>query len=51
MAKRLERLSGGELPVLRIISDNSRYSPYERNAEEIRIAGRIVWISRRLFDN
>lgn len=51
VAKRLERLSGGESPTLRIISDNSRYSPYERIAEEIRIAGRIVWVSRRLFDN
>ncbi|CAA7618238.1 XRE family transcriptional regulator [Magnetospirillum sp. SS-4] len=48
VAKRLERLAGGEIPSVRIISDNSRYSPYDRSAEEIRIIGRIVWFARNL---
>ncbi|KIL98243.1 MAG: helix-turn-helix domain-containing protein [Magnetospirillum sp.] len=48
VAKRLERLAGGEIPSVRIISDNSRYSPYDRSGEEIRIIGRIVWFARNL---
>ena len=51
VAKRLERLAGGEIPSVRIISDNTRYSPYERSAEEIRIVGRVVWFSRNLSEN
>ncbi|CAA7614916.1 LexA family transcriptional regulator [Magnetospirillum sp. SS-4] len=48
VAKRLERLAGGEVPSVRIISDNTRYQPYERTADEIYIVGRIVWFARNL---
>lgn len=51
VAKRLERLAGGDLPSVRIISDNTRYAPYERSAEEIRIIGRVVWFARNLSEN
>lgn len=51
VAKRLERLAGAEIPSVRIISDNTRYSPYDRSVDEIRIVGRIVWFSRNLLDN
>ena len=51
VAKRLERLVTGDVPSVRIISDNTRYSPYERSAEEIRIVGRVVWFARNLSEN
>src|SRR5690606_8192901 len=43
VAKRLEHIPNSEPPQVRIISDNTFYSPYERTAEEIRIIGRIRW--------
>lgn len=48
VAKRVEHIQNTDPPVVRIISDNELYTAYERTAEEIRIAGRIVWIARQL---
>lgn len=51
VAKRLERVPNSDPATVKVISDNTRYSPYERPAEEIRIIGRIVWFARHLADN
>jgi len=48
VAKRLEHIPNSEPPQVRIISDNTFYSPYERTAEEIRIIGRIRWFGREI---
>ncbi|TWG99190.1 phage repressor protein C with HTH and peptisase S24 domain [Ochrobactrum sp. J50] len=48
VAKRLEHIPNSEPPQVRIISDNTFYSPYERTADEIRIIGRIRWFGREI---
>jgi len=48
VAKRLEHIPNSDPETVRIISDNPRYSAYERTAEEIRIVGRVVWYARDL---
>jgi phage repressor protein C with HTH and peptisase S24 domain len=48
MAKRLEYASSGAEKKIRIISDNSQYSSYERSAEETFIIGRVVWFAREM---
>lgn len=48
VAKRLEHIPNSEPPQVRIISDNTLYSPYERTAEEISIIGRIRWFGREI---
>jgi phage repressor protein C with HTH and peptisase S24 domain len=47
VAKRLE-MAGSTPPVLRILSDNPQYSPYERELREARIIGRVVWFAREI---
>jgi hypothetical protein len=34
--------------LVRIISDNGVYGPYERSAEEVTIVGRIRWFAREI---
>jgi phage repressor protein C with HTH and peptisase S24 domain len=48
VAKRLEHIPNSEPPQVRIISDNTLYSPYERTSEEISIIGRIRWFGREI---
>ncbi len=43
--KRLEMIS---MEKVRVLSDNQRYSQYERNISEINIIGRVVWVAREL---
>ncbi len=46
VAKRLEHIPNSEPPQVRIISDDTFYTPYERTAEEIKIISRIRWCGR-----
>lgn len=48
VAKRLEHVPDTDPPLLRIISDNTLHSPYERTAEEVNIIGRIRWFAREI---
>lgn len=48
MPKRLEYATGQKDGMLRIISDNPRYSSYECPPEAIWIIGRVVWFSREI---
>lgn len=48
VAKRLEYVEGSEPPLVRIISDNPHYQPYERTLGEIHIVGRIMGRWQRL---
>ena len=48
VAKRLEHIPGSDPVAVRIISDNSYYSPYERTVDEIHIIGRIRWFAREI---
>jgi phage repressor protein C with HTH and peptisase S24 domain len=34
--------------MLRISSENSAYSSYQRRIDEVHIIGRVVWFARRL---
>lgn len=48
VAKRLEYLDHSIPPSVRIISDNTRYAPYELTVEEINVIGRIMGRWQRL---
>ena len=48
VVKRVEYISQSVPPALRIISDNDKYSPYERPANDTHILGRVVWFAREL---
>ena len=48
VAKRLEHVPNNDPPKVRVISDNTFYSPYERTADEIHIIGRVRWFAREL---
>ena len=48
VAKRLEHVANSEPPLVRIISDNPIYAPYERSADEVTIIGRIRWFAREI---
>ena len=48
VAKRLEHIPNSDPPKVRIISDNTHYSPYEGVADEINIIGRIRWFAREM---
>lgn len=46
MIKRVELVPGGEL--VRVISDNERYSDYDLSREDVRVYGRVVaWFQWR----
>ncbi len=47
VVKRLE-LTGTEPMNLRILSDNTNYSAYERTIRDASIVGRVIWFSRKL---
>jgi phage repressor protein C with HTH and peptisase S24 domain len=48
VAKRLEHIPNSDPPRVRIISDNTFYSPYEGLADEVNIVGRIRWFAREI---
>ena len=48
VVKRLEHIPNSDPPAVRVISDNSLYSAYERTADEVNIIGRIRWFAREL---
>jgi phage repressor protein C with HTH and peptisase S24 domain len=48
MAKRLEYASSNSQKLVRVISDNTQYSTYERSIEETFIIGRVVWFAREM---
>ena len=48
VAKRLEHIPNSDPPRVRIISDNTFYSPYEGLADEVNIIGRIRWFAREM---
>ena len=48
VAKRIEHVPHSDPPRVVLKSLNPEYDSYERLAEEIRIVGRAVWVSRRL---
>jgi hypothetical protein len=45
LAKRLEHIPNSDPPRVKIVSDNDRYAPCERLAEEMAIMGRIRWVA------
>ena len=45
LTKRLEMISKDKV---RILSDNSRYAPYERDVSEINVVGKVIWLSREI---
>lgn len=48
VAKRLEFIEGSDPQMVRILSDNNHYRPYERSVEEVKIIGRVVARWQRL---
>jgi phage repressor protein C with HTH and peptisase S24 domain len=48
VAKRLEHIPNSDPPQVRIVSDNTHYSPYERLIDEMNIVGRIRWFAREM---
>ena len=48
VAKRIEIIPSNTLQMLRISSENSAYSSYQRRIDEVHIIGRVVWFARRL---
>ena len=45
-AKRLEYVFANDYQRIRVISDNPRYSTYERLVSDVTVVGRVVWFSR-----
>ena len=48
VAKRIEHVPRSDPPRVVLNSLNPEYDSYERPAEEVRVVGRAVWVSRRL---
>ena len=48
VAKRIEHVPHSDPPKVVLKSLNPEYDSYERLAEEVRVVGRAVWVSRRL---
>ena len=48
VAKRIEHVPNSEPPKVVLESLNPKYDSYEQLAEEVRLVGRAVWVSRRL---
>lgn len=47
VVKRVERVPGADPPRLRLISDNSAFTPYEVTAADVNVIGRVAWFGRR----
>ena len=48
VAKRIEIIPSTTPQMLRISSENSAYSSYQRRIDEVHIIGRVVWFANRL---
>ena len=48
VAKRIEIISSTTPQMLRISSDNSAFSGYQRRIDEVHIIGRMIWFAGRL---
>ncbi len=48
VAKRTEHIPNSDPPRIIIKSVNPDYTTYERDAEEVNIIGRVIWVARRL---
>ena len=48
VAKRVDAISDSRPRVLRLSSDKSAYSKYQRRIDEVRVIGRVVWFARSL---
>ena len=48
LAKRVEHIPNSDPPTVVIKSVNPEYRSYERNAEEVNVIGRVIWMARRL---
>jgi phage repressor protein C with HTH and peptisase S24 domain len=48
VAKRIEIIPSTTPQMLRILSENSAYSSYQRRIDEVHIIGRVVWFAHRL---
>lgn len=48
VCKRVEKIHGSDPPRLRIISENTAYTPYEVLAEQVKIIGRVAWYGRQI---
>ena len=47
VAKRVEHSPNSDPPVIIIKSVNPGYETYERDAEEVRVIGRVIWAAKR----
>ena len=48
VAKRVEHIPHSDPPKVVIQSVNPAYQTYEREAEEVSVIGRVIWLARRL---
>lgn len=48
VAKRVEHVPNTEPPRVVLRSVNPNYESYERDAEEVAVVGRVIWVSKRL---
>jgi len=48
VAKRVEHVPHSDPPKMIIKSVNPEYQTYEREAEEVKIIGRVIWAAKRL---
>ena len=48
IAKRIEIIPSNTSQMLHISSENSAFSSYQRQIDEVHILGRVVWFARRL---
>jgi phage repressor protein C with HTH and peptisase S24 domain len=48
VVKRLESIPQSTTRMVKVISDNPRYAPYEASIDESNVVGRVVWLSRSL---
>lgn len=48
VAKRVDRIPGGEQPRIRLVSDNDAYPAYDCDAQEINVVGRVIWAGKKL---
>ena len=50
MVKQIEVIPDSGPILARILTANTQYSAYQRNLNDIRIIGRVIWFSRSLSD-
>jgi phage repressor protein C with HTH and peptisase S24 domain len=48
VAKRVDRIPGGEQPRIRLVSDNKAYPPYDCDVQDLNVIGRVIWAGKKL---